>query len=330
MGSGSAGVFKPPMCALAKRVPKPKSSNNHLVDSVANFEYTAFVGVINYLTLAPNLRRDTFDFVQTAYENSIRVKQCGDDFDDSEHIDQYDEEWKAAFISSKVGFSMRELGIAKSKDPKVIKHIFRALLNCSPQLKLPPECGDRAVMDVACTMRIADMGNNRPALLKDPTPVIDSKGDVDWRAGIYESIKDEESGRVIGVRHRPTGHLATIDQRMEYNINSTFYIRNNFDDSGAEFYKSKNLRYNCASFFGEAQGPNVWKAMKGNDPVWKSIVSRAHDTVQARKATASMVKAEKQQYYTPIKQAQSAGTKRAREELAKRAEESDKKRRARI
>ena len=99
-------------------------------------------------------------------------------------IEVYVKNWKCTYVVARLGVSPEALGLAKLRNRKIVHHILRCLLNASALLKLPQSCKDRAVMQKACDLRLAEQPL-RVKMLQEPVALIAANGDINWKAGAY-------------------------------------------------------------------------------------------------------------------------------------------------
>ena len=317
---------EPPMCALAKKVPKPVRNGSAVQQSKAAFAHNAMVNTINILMHCPDLKRDTESYVKQLYVDRLKKEQFGEGSVDVTTLDAYDPEFQASFVSKQTGFSLEVIGKAKALDAFVVKNMFRALTNMSGGLKLGDVCANRAVMQKATEARVAILGNRAP-LFTDPTSILNNDGSQSWKGGIYMAIFPDNSDSEVAtfVLHRPSGDRAAIDP--DYNITKKWDLRMNWDDDKAEFFKAKHLRWKCADFFKKNEGPQQHKQLKGKSEEWELLTKKAFDDVQKEKSQGHAEASEMAKYHSPLKDAKISGIKRARESLTKRNEERESRRR---
>ena len=312
------------MCCLAKHVPKPGKASSGLKGQREKFQYNAMVQIINTLMACPSLKTDTADWVKEAYADKMREEKLGSALECTT-VDAYDEEWKATYLSRRLDISMGVLGSARSKDTKFISHLFRAYLNVSGAMKVPPECANPRVMEKACDKRVAGIGDRKDMLTK-PNPIVQPDGTIDWRAGVY-STRFNKTAVATHITHRPTGCTKEIDP--EYGVKKGLWtLRNNFDDSGAQYFKTRKLTWPCTGFFEKGEGPFAHNTLRGESVEWARLVTEAAAEVARSDAgnfTAQQEEADA--FYTPLKVARQQGTKRAREALKIRSEVADARRR---
>ena len=314
-----------PTSSVVRHIPTPRKTGNKSVDARQGFEYDATVATVNILMAFPKIARDIADFSRQCVIDLKKEQAHGENFDDISKIDSYDSDWKALYVAKKLQVTPLRLGKAKAKDPKVVNHIFKMMLNCTGATSVPDECADRAVMDITCDKRIAETGD-RPALLRGPVPIINSDGLVDWGAGVYKSTLDE-AGLVTHVTHRPTGDIAVVDK--EFNIIAgTWELAKNFDDVAAEYFRTKLQKYKIQTMFAANKGPNAMKQMKGSDKHFGELAKSAHAEVAVANALRTVSAMDLTSFKSPQKDAKKEGTKRCREVLKLRSDEAEKKRRA--
>ena len=126
--------------------------------------------------------------------------------------------------------------------------------------------------------------------------------------------------------HRPTGGQAEVED--EHRIKKGEWSqRNNLDDHGAEFFRTKAQRFKCSLFFGKSEGPFKMKTLKGKDETFSKLAKEAQKTVDLNNAAKSVSTAEALNFVTPQKDAKKEGLAKARAKLLERAEADDKRRR---
>ena len=156
--------------------------------------------------------------------------------------------------------------------------------------------------------------------------VIDEDGTTAWGVGQY-SVLDKTGGQGAGatatniLTHRATGHHVDID--ADYNVTDGWTLRNNHDDFAAQLYRTVAQNYLCRKFFGDGQGPNVVKVLRGNDPHWSQVVRDTVDAVEQGRKAAVTSEVDKAVFETPQKHNRMATHASARAALTRKADDVD-------
>ena len=143
----NVSVPEPPMSLLAKKIPADSKSSGVAEATEKAFEREAKVQVCNYMEAMPAMAQDLACFAKSLWvQEHSRGVHGPEALQDVTHVEVYDENWKCAYVASKLGVTTETLGLAKVRDRKIVCHVVRTLLNSSALLKLPQSCKDRAVM----------------------------------------------------------------------------------------------------------------------------------------------------------------------------------------
>lgn len=162
-------------------------------------------------------------------------------------------------------------------------------------------------------------------MLMQPFPIISKTGDIDWRASVYKVTFIE--GEPARLEHKPTSQIVNIEN--DYRVTSAWSTRNNFDDMGAQLWRTKAQKFFCKDFFAPGTGPFGVLQVKGAGDVLEKY---ADEAVQELKSGLSGIALEqaKVEFKAPIAKARAEGTKRAREALLAKSAAQDARRRAKL
>ena len=214
-----------PMSALAKKVPKPqqKKAGSTVKASRAQFQYDAFVNIINHLSRQPDLIRDTEAFVVRAHKELLAQQRCGDDaVMEVKTLDNYDPNMLACWLHKFTGISLEVLGKASASDSSVVPHMVRAVVNVSAGLKLGDGCANPKILDRALDKRAHQAGDRR-ALLCHPVMVLDQDrgSGLGWRhlwpdlRGWFRVGRHPQANRRLGARGEGVHGHQGVDLALE-------------------------------------------------------------------------------------------------------------------
>lgn len=162
--------------------------------------------------------------------------------------------------------------------------------------------------------------------MKEPVPIVAKDGTIDWRAGVYKV--NFEGAKAVTIEHRPTGDIVDIDDA--YHTNNTWSLRNNFDDLGAQLWRTKAQQFNCKDFFTAGKSPYKVPLVKGAGEALEVLAIAAAAKLKEEDSKGKVLEQAKHDYRSPVTKAKAEGTKRAREALLRKADEVDARRRARL
>lgn len=107
----------------------------------------------------------TLSFIKDRVKDALSGRGKGDDtcFNEVSTLGKIDSTWMAAFLCSISNLKTETLAQCKIHDADSIKQLFCMVLHASPLCKVP-QCINEAVMDIACSNRVREVGNRMAGL----------------------------------------------------------------------------------------------------------------------------------------------------------------------
>ena len=318
--STASSVKYPKTAALAKKVPALKKTGLSEVErQEADFFRSAVVDALNYMYDEPEVARSCRDYARQKWLAVKQAKEIGDTGPPvSTRLDSYDEDFKVAYITTRTAITSAGLGEAKLHDAQIVKQVFRWLLNASANVEVPPECGDRKVMETACDKRLAECG--RAALVAEGgQKLVGDDGTINWVLGTFSLTDAPGDDGARELTHRPTKDKTIVG--AEFHVGDGWSFRNNHDDMSTLLWRSAAHNFPVHKFFKDKEGPNKNKPLRGADKRWLAMVQLAHKDVQAGKTGVAVTPEAKASFSSPMAKAKQTSTEAARAALKRKAEQ---------
>ena len=305
-------------CTLSQKVPKAKTTGNHIRDMQLEFERNQLVQCIDILWEKPKVRAECLAFLQMSHSQQQQDDLGPDYFREVSTLAKLceDKEWIVAYVCSKTKTSANDLGLAYVENPQCLLHIMEFLLGALRTLKIPHECSKKAVCAKTLDKRIVDAGDRHLLLVND----LVKGGKLNLAIFVYEFVWVEE--KASHVTHRPT--RCTVLVPAEYTITKQFELIDNFSDMKAYVQQGLN-KYCLKDLFLKAQGPHVLPCISGNSRVFNNLVKLAveqqkvaEDQAAAGPSSGSSAQS-LEAFQTPLKDQQRQKLKEAREKMVAKA-----------
>ena len=328
--SGSGLMSEVPVTKLMSKISPRKRTGNITVDYERGMERQAFIDCISWLEKYPEHGIATLSFIKTRVKEGLKLQGTDSttSFNEVTTLAKIDETWMVSFLCSQSGLKEVTLAKCKQQDPDVIKHLFCFALHASPMCKVPPECVNKQVMNLACASRAHEVGERLKGLDEKmrEQKVISEDGVINWgQLGSYSLEFDTSKDRATKVLHRPTSVTAGVLDSMH--ISGDFELQSNWSDVAAVCIKGP-AKFKMQDFFDKGTGPHLLKPMVGKSEVFATHARAAHSK-HSRKASdlmADQLQENPEAYQGPLKEKAREATKRAREALAQRQIENRSRR----
>lgn len=147
-------------------------------------------------------------------------------------LGRIDDSWFCVCLTTHSLMSKKEVAKLTSFDAEAIKQVLIYCLGTSLQLKLPAECAEKRILNLACSARYNEMGSRLHDWKVDGEGIF-ATGRIDWgKVGVY-SLKVEEQ-MVREILHIPTGVTATVAVTCGFCIYEDRELTANWSDMGAK------------------------------------------------------------------------------------------------
>lgn len=313
--------------SLAGKVPKIRKTGNTARDYELELDRANLVEAISLLERYPAHRASCVAHLRNIIRQNEQVEGHSPDacFKEVSSLARIDDHWLAAFLSSHSKLSVKEVGLMKTFDAESPKHLMSFAMAASAALKLPDPCIVKSVLNIACSARIAEVGDRLAQFSVGVDACVLPTGQVNWgKCGAYRLVF--EGNRAARIVHRPTTDAFEID--ADIHITEDFVLKEFWSDLAASVEKGPR-KYKCADFFPKPTGPHRHKILTGKSDIFHTHVNNAvakHS--QAQEALAKdTLSCDVQAYSEPMKEKRKEATSRARAALAKSKVERASKRR---
>lgn len=216
------------------------------------------------------------------------------------------------------------MGRAKLNDPPIVRALATALLGIGTSAKLPPTCQSKVALRKTMDMRYEELGD-RGEMLRGAKAIIFPRGDINWLNGIY-TVEFDEEGKGMDVIHRPA--TKRVELKVEVVVDASFDFVMDWDDMGAPLEKGLT-RYKLKGQFKPPEGPHRKPMWLGQAQKLVQMAKLVDEEVQ--KATMNTLMEREQEskasFTTPLKEANTKATARARDALPAKKNETSKSRR---
>lgn len=147
-------------------------------------------------------------------------------------LGRIDDAWFCVFLASHSQMTNQEVAKHKSFDTEGIKQVLIYCLGTSLQLKLPAECVEKRVLNLACSARYNELGSRLRSWKVDGGGVF-ANGRIDWgKMGVYSLTVVEKM--VHQITHTPTGATADVDISSGFCVFDGWGLKSNWSDMGAK------------------------------------------------------------------------------------------------
>ena len=247
------------LVGFASKLPAINKTNDEYVDDDLRLKREGFMTCISLMWRNPHIILQTTNRAEHLVQ-SYSQRSTGDFFESISVLWRLDETWTVNFISVNYNLSIRRLEQACTVDPDSWRHLMVFGLVANGSLKMPAECKEKLVCQLALAKRMERMGSRLLALTD--SNILHQAGGIDWgRLGVY-AVTWNASGRAESVLHRPSGHEASLAEHVV--ITKKFTLASNWSDFGATL-SLKPTSYNIAEDFFEAgRGPHSVKLWTGH------------------------------------------------------------------
>ena len=322
------GSIKIPRGKLARKVPKIKKTNNTTKDTEQEMSRQALVDLVDLGEAYPDQREHIVRYFIERVKKAEGAGKGDESFNEVTKLGAVCTVWMSAFLSSRGELTAAMIGKATSYDPKAVEQLCVFLLICSWQMRLPLECAEKAVLNLALVARAHECGGRMAAI--NWRANISDAGKINWGAvGVY-AFGLNEDGIVTAIVHTPSGCKKEIDPEA-HRMTAAWDIEKNWSDYNAEA-KYKGASFRMCKFFGAEEGPLVMKLLSGESDVFKAHVRAAVERLDRAKqfVREQGVTEDAEAFCTPLKEKAKEATRRARAALEQRQQELGKKRKISI
>ena len=328
-GLVASGVQSQPVCALAKRICKPRATGNSVKDNAQNTEYGLYVQCVNLLDAHPKVRQECAGFLVQALNEKRKDDETKNGFfEEVSSLGKLPECFVVAWVCKHTGFTASDLGRAKVQNKEILGHIMEFLLCATKTLKVPEAMRSKLVAYKTLDMRLEEAGNRHLLVLNH---ALIKNGKVNYLMFAYKLVL--EGDLVKKVVHRPTKAEAIVP--ADVRIDKEFELCANHSDMGAYVCKGVHHCIYLYKFFDKDQGPNSVKVIHGLNKNFNGLAKTASQTSEAALKEAVGHAAGyaagppvlDEAYNSPSKEVLRERLTKARAECQKRGEASAKKRR---
>ena len=307
------------LCALARRVPKPKMTGRLDEDNEKQMTHNAMVWVVDTLTKQPNFVMHVHGLLVALIKKQAKSK--GDEFfDEISTLGKLDAEWLVIFLLGKSKFTIEELAQVKNTDPEGLRRLLSFAVQLPTSTKLPTAMRHKSICKMVLDARMKLCGDRLALWDKS---YFHSSGVINWGKGCFTVTF--EQGRASKVRHC-SGKTADVPDYAT--ITTAYELSDNHDDTLACVnLAGSSHKLHC--FFKDSDSPHVMKSSRGKGDCFATLVDNAKAELEKlRAATTTSTEAD----VTGILQntgseRKRAAAKRARDALEKRQENLKKQRR---
>ena len=326
-GLVASGVQSQPVCAMAKRIPKPRPTGNSVKDNAQNTEYGLYVQCVNLLDAHPKVRQECAGFLVQALNEKRKDDETKNGFfEEVSSLGKLPECFVVAWMCKHTGFTASDLGRAKLQNKEILHHLMEFLLCATKTLKIPEAMRSKLVAYKTLDMRLEEAGNRH--LLVQNHALIKS-GKVNYLMFAYKLVF--EGDVVKTVVHRPTKAEAVVPDDVL--IDKEFELCADHSDMGAYVVKGVHHCIYLYKFSAKDLGPNSVKVINGLN---KNFIGLA--LAASRKSEASLKEAVgnaagfaagphvlAEAYHSPSKEVLKERLTKARADCQKRGEAPAKK-----
>ena len=256
-------------CALAKKIPKPRSSGNTYKDMQAQMEHHHFVQCINVLDARPDVRAECKSFLDQILDNKSRGELgTVDYFSEVTSLGKLEEAWTLAWVCKVTGFMPNDMGRGKVMNKDILTNVLEFLLNASKTLKLSQSMLRKVIAARAFDSRL-ELAGNRHLLVRGHQLLKD--GQVNYLIFVYKLTFTRD--KATSVTHRPSKDVALIPDSVS--ITKQYDITCNWSDMSAAVVLGTHHNYPLHNFFQKGEGPYKVKCAHGNSKEFNSLVDEA-------------------------------------------------------
>lgn len=325
-------VHNLPLCPLAKRIAKPKTTGSIRQQTEATLSHAAYVNVVNLLHHYPNERMAAEKYIMESIADKEREAKLADGcFENVSTVGQLDDAWLMKWISQKSNLGLDLLQKALVYDRRSVNCIFCYMSGCLPTARLPSECISKQFLFFFCDYLWEARGKQLENVKAKAPKLIANTGSVDWSSFAYDMSYDAVAGRVSNIKHRRTGVVVEVEEDIK--ISSAFTLKDGWSDSLALVTNGKAAKYYLHEFFGPRDGPHESPELRGKAREFDRALNHAQQKMRAAEEAAAVGRVEDDTLAIVDKAAadkKRIRTERARAELLARKEESNKRRRVPI
>ena len=132
-------------CTLGQKVPRAKTTGNHIRDMQLEFERNQLVQCIDILSVTPKVRAECLAFLQMSSSQQQQYDLGPGYFREVGTLAKLceDKEWIVSYVCGKTRTSANDLRQAYVENPQCLVHIMEFLLAALKTLKMPHECAKK-------------------------------------------------------------------------------------------------------------------------------------------------------------------------------------------
>ena len=171
-----------PQCALSKKIPELRESDDKIFDDMKQQQRLAMVETLDMLHAHTHIRGSVRDYAQglLTAQSQERVALMEDHFVTSPvNFGKVDEDYIAVCIVKHTQLSWQMVSKCRAFDSQFVRKFWQVLMNAALNFQLPPEAKAKPVMSLLVDMRVKELGNKFATLTMNDKCILPT-GKANW------------------------------------------------------------------------------------------------------------------------------------------------------